>query len=147
MAADLTAAASAITFPDSPTRNRTRSTQPASLHTQRPRTAHSAQRMQNSTAHATRNKATRTCHKTRPPQRPAADHPSTESPAFLKLPATKHRQPAKPPPATPTPNIQTVHLGHNACTSVHIHIAFGTVQYCYPGSAGHFVTDFAISDM
>ena len=79
MAADLTAAASAITFPDSPTRNRTRSTQPASLHTEKARTATSAQHMQQNHIHATRNKATRTCHKTRPPQRPTTDQPSTES--------------------------------------------------------------------
>ena len=120
MAADLTAAASAITFPDSPTRNRTRSTQPASLHTEKP---------EQQPARSTCSKTTYTQHAAEPSEHATRpDHPNdlpqtnpAQNPAFPKLPAIKHRQPAKPPPTTTTSNAQTVCMEHSARTPMKPH--------------------------
>ena len=77
--ADLTAAASACTLPDSQTLSKSRSTQPASRRTEKTRAADSAQHMQQNQLRAMGERPTRTNNQHKSPRRAAASHHSAES--------------------------------------------------------------------
>ena len=77
--ADLTAAASACTLPDSQMLSKSRSTQPASRRTEKTRAANSAQHMQQNHSRAIGERPTRTNNQHKSPQRAAASHHSAES--------------------------------------------------------------------
>ena len=129
--ADLTAAASACTLPDSRMLSKSRSTQPASSRTEKARAADSAQHMQENHLRAMGERPTRTNNQHKSPQRAAASHHSAES--LISQSHAAQTLPASRTAAQNTHHQEIAYLcGRQCCEDAHSTCCMPTQQQNYP---------------